>query len=129
MKLHHTGFIVQNREKYLAHLIYKEKIKEVYDPAQDAFILLLDNFSDSFIELIQPVSEKSPTFNFLKKSGEGFHHFCYEISDQEELKNIEANYKLIKVFGPVPAVLFDNKQVVFYFNRNRQVVEFLLKQE
>jgi methylmalonyl-CoA/ethylmalonyl-CoA epimerase len=126
MKLHHTGFIVQNREKYLAHLIYQERIKEVYDPVQDAYLTLLSNFSDSFIELIQPVSEKSQTYNFLKKNGEGFHHFCYEIADQKQLDDIEASYKLIKVFGPVPAILFDNKQVVFYFNRNRQIVEFLL---
>jgi hypothetical protein len=127
MKLHHAGFIVQNREKYLARLIYKDKIKEVYDPIQDAFLILLNNFSDSYIELIEPASEKSSTFNSLKKYGEGFHHFCYEISDQMDFKKIETSHKLIKVFGPVPAILFDNKPVVFYFNRNRQIVEFLLK--
>ncbi len=98
MKLHHTGFIVENREKYITHLIYQEKIKEVFDPVQDAYLMLLRNFSDAFIELIQPVSEKSPTYNFLKKHGEGFHHFCYEISNQKQLDELVDNYKLIKVF-------------------------------
>ncbi|HRH40432.1 MAG TPA: VOC family protein [Pyrinomonadaceae bacterium] len=127
MKLHHTGFVVENISTFLSHLIFEGTIKEVYDPIQDANLILLSNYSNSYIELIQPLSEKSLTFNFLKKNGSGFHHFCYEIDNNELLTELVAKYKLIKVFGPVPALLFDEEEVVFYFTRNRQFVEFLLK--
>src|SRR4051794_9486620 len=115
MKLHHAGFVIADREKFISRLIYENKVKEVYDPAQDAFLVLLTNYSDSFIELIQPLSEKSPTSNVLKQNGDGFHHFCYELDPTDALDDIVRKHKLIKVFGPVPALLFDGREVVFHF--------------
>jgi hypothetical protein len=33
---------------------------------------------------------------------------------------------MLKVLGPVPALLFEGREVVFYYTRNQQVVEFLI---
>lgn len=126
MKLHHAGFVVADRKKFIAQLIFETPLKEVFDPIQKAFLVLLKNYCDCLIELIEPCSETSPTYNFLKKHGSGFHHFCYQLEQGDSLRDLQQTYKLIKVFGPVPAVLFEGAEVVFYFDRNKQLVEFIL---
>ena len=126
MKLHHTGFIVADIDQYEKNMLFEEKVKDVLDPVQNGRLSLYRNFSNSFIELIQPLNEEAFTYNFLQKGGNNFHHFCYEIDSETELKTIVLKNKLILVKGPVPAVLFDNRSVYFYYSRNKQVVEFLL---
>lgn len=126
MKLHHTGFIVADIEQYEKNMLFEEKVNDVIDPVQNGRLTLYRNFGDSYIELIQPLNDQAFTYNFLQKSGNNFHHFCYEIGSEEELKAIVAKNKLILVKGPIPAILFDNRPVYFYYSRNKQVVEFLL---
>jgi methylmalonyl-CoA/ethylmalonyl-CoA epimerase len=126
MRLHHIGYVVKNILAYEQNLLFEKKEKEIFDPVQNSHMALYTNFSDSYIELIQPVDEKSFTYNFLQKAGNGFHHLCYEISSKEELKNIAAKQKLILVKGPLPAILFDNREVWFYYSRNKQIVEIVI---
>ena len=126
MKLHHTGFIVADIDQYEKNMLFEEKVGDVMDPIQNGRLALYRNFSNSFIELIQPLNDQAFTYNFLQKNGNAFHHFCYEIESEAELKSIVEKSKLILVKGPVPAVLFDNRLVWFYYSRNKQVVEFLL---
>lgn len=125
MKLHHIGILVKNIDTYSKQMIGNEFLKEVFDPIQKAKLALYHNYSEVHTELIQPLEESSFTWNFLKKNGEGFHHFCYE-STFDEIEKIEKEKKLIKVLGPVPAVLFDGKNVLFYLDRNKLLVEFLI---
>ena len=102
------------------------KKKEIYDPVQNSQMALYSNFGNSFIELIQPANEKSFTDNFLVKNGGGFHHLCYEVSSLEEINRIARDNKLIMIKGPLQAILFDNREVWFYYSRNKQVVEFVI---
>ena len=37
------------------------------------------------IELIEPLNSKSTTYNYLKKTGGGYHHICYEINTDPAL--------------------------------------------
>ena len=127
LKLHHTGFVVANLKDYESKMILENKINEVYDEIQDANLALYSNYGSSFIELIQPISTNSMTYNFLNKTKGGFHHFCYEIN-AVDLDIVVAEYKLIKLMDIVPAKLFNNQNVAFYYAKNRQVVEFLLKE-
>lgn len=126
MKLHHIGFIVDNIERYEQQMPFGEKLKSVFDPVQNATLSLYSNFSDSFIELIEPKDESAFTFAFLAKNGNGFHHLCYEVNSAEEMKNYctENRYLLFK--GPLKAILFDNKEVYFYYTRNKTIIEFLV---
>lgn len=128
MRLHHAGFIVNNLEAFEKNLLFEEKQIQVFDPVQQANLALYKNYSDSYIELIQPLNEKSFTWNALQKSGNHFHHFCYEVGTPEELHSIVSDLKLIEILKPVPALLFDNKMVTFYYSRNKQIVEFLINQ-
>ena len=130
MKFHHTGLIVENLNNFEANMVFEEKLLEVFDPLQDAKLALYKNFGDSFIELIEPVSPKAFTWNYLKsKVASPYHHFCYEVADEVDLKIIQAKYKLIPILGPIPAKLFNDKLVFFYYTRNKMIVEFLIREK
>ena len=126
MKLHHIGYVVKDIVQYEKSLIFEKKIKELFDPVQNSKMALYENYSDSFIELIQPLNEESFTYNFLQKNGSSYHHLCYEVASREEMMVIVGAQKLIMVKGPIPAILFDNREVWFYYSRNKQVVEFVI---
>jgi len=126
MKLHHIGYVVKDIVQYEKNLIFEKKIKELFDPVQNSNMALYLNFTDSLIELIQPLNEESFTYNFLQKNGSSYHHLCYEISSESELKELVDSQKLIKVKGPIPAILFDGRMVWFFYSRNKQIVEFVL---
>ena len=126
MKLHHIGYIVNNISEYERNLLFENKIKEIYDPIQNSQMALYNNYGSAYIELIHPMNTNSFTYNFLKKNGHGYHHLCYEVADREEIVKISKDYKLITIKGPLPAILFDNREVWFYFTRNKQVIEFVI---
>ena len=126
MKLHHIGYVVKDIVQYEKNLIFEKKIKELFDPVQNSNMALYLNFTDSLIELIQPLNEESFTYNFLQKNGSSYHHLCYEIGSESELNELVDSQKLIKVKGPVPAILFDGRMVWFFYSRNKQIVEFVL---
>ena len=126
MKLHHIGYVVKDIAQYEKNLIFEKKIKELFDPVQNSNMALYTNYTDSFIELIQPLNEESFTYNFLQKNGSSYHHLCYEIGSESELNEVVDSQKLIKVKGPIPAILFDGRVVWFFYSRNKQIVEFVL---
>ena len=126
MKIHHIGFVVQNIEQYEKRFIHNGKINEVEDVIQNAKLALYNGFGDYFLELIEPLNENSFTWNFLKKTQNSFHHLCYEIDSFDSVIKFAKEHKLIHLLGPVKATLFNDKNVVFYFDRNRNIVEFLL---
>jgi methylmalonyl-CoA/ethylmalonyl-CoA epimerase len=117
---------VKDIVQYEKGLIIEKKVKELFDPVQNSKMVLYSNFSDSFIELIQPVTEDAFTYNFLQKTGGGYHHLCYEVASQQEMKDVVTLQKMIMIKGPIPAVLFDNREVWFYYSKNKQVVEFVI---
>jgi hypothetical protein len=128
MKFHHIGFIVEDINNFEAKMVYEEKLLEVFDPLQDAKLALYKNFGDSFVELIEPLSMKAFTWNYLKsKIASPYHHFCYEVADEIELNLMQSKYRLIPILGPIPAKLFSDDLVAFFYTRNRMIVEFLIK--
>ncbi len=126
MKLHHCGFVVANIEAYVRNHPVGECIAIVDDPIQNARLALYNNHSEAFIELIQPYGESAFTWNALKKQGNHFHHFCYTVKHLVDAEKLAEKYRLLKVLGPVPAILFGGINVVFYYTRNQQVIEFLI---
>lgn len=123
---HHVGIIVKSIDHYEKNMMFEEKIAEVYDPIQKAKLALYKNFSDSYLELIEPQSYDSPTFNSLQKFGEHLNHLCYISNSLEQLNEFAEKNNWLQIFGPVPALLFDNKNVIFYFTQNKQIVEFII---
>ena len=58
-------------------------INDVFDPIQDARLCLYENYGSSYLELIQPLSENSPTWNQLNKYSN--HESFLLHNDREEL--------------------------------------------
>lgn len=126
--LHHAGFIVDNIDEYEKKMFYESKVNDVVDTVQNARLALYKNYceSDGYIELIQPLNDNAFTMNALKKHGNHFNHFCYNVASLQELNEVVTASKLIEILSPIPAILFDNKKVAFYYTRNRQIIEFLI---
>lgn len=126
MKLHHTGFVVKDIEKYSKCHPLGNCIAEIFDPIQNAKMALYQNHADVLIELIEPINETAYTWNALMKHGNHFHHFCYTVKDMSVAEGIASDFRMLKVLGPIKAVLFGGLDVVFYYSRNQQIVEFLI---
>jgi hypothetical protein len=124
---HHVGIIVNSIVDYEKKMFFEEKINEVVDPIQKAKLSLYKNFGSSYLELIEPLSEDSPTYNALKNFGNHYNHLCYTCDSVEELTIFADQANWLQVFGPVPAVLFDNKDVIFFYTPNKQILEFILE--
>lgn len=129
MKLHHIGFVVSNISKTEERIIFEKKINEVYDNIQRARLSLYTNYSNSYIELIEPKDDKSYTWNALQKKGTHMHHLCYQVRSFDEIQLIAVKTGMLEIMKPVPAILFGNKFVTFYYTKERQIVEFLVDSE
>ena len=122
MIIDHIGFVVKDRQKYRKNLPIQNVIKSLYDPIQDANLELIDGGGVK-IELIEPVSKKAFTWNFLQKGG-GWHHICYRCTSLEEAREAIRSKFMVEVLGPIPAPLLDGV-VLFARSRNKEIVEFV----
>lgn len=123
--VNHVGYVVKSIEAFKKTLPPMELIKVVQDPIQRAKIELLGFSRGSAIELIEPLDSQSFTWNFLEKNGDGIHHVCYEGYSLQELEKIFLERRMIKLRGPIPAILF-GRDVVFAMTRSKSIVEFIL---
>ena len=125
--MHHIGYVVESIEKYEKNIVYSTKINEVIDPIQNSKLSLYEIGKGSFIELIEPLSDTAFTYNFLKTNkASKYHHLCYAVSNIDQIEEISKRLRLIKIMGPVPAILFDNKNVFFFYSKNKEIIEFLI---
>ena len=92
-KIDHIGIVVPNIEKALEHyknVFNKIGSKPIISETQNVKISFIQ-FSNIKLELIEPISEKSPISNFLKKNPlGGMHHVGLEVDD---LKNTYSDAK------------------------------------
>jgi len=83
-KIDHIGIVVPNIEKALEHyknVFNKIGSKPIISETQNVKISFIE-FSNIKLELIEPISEKSPISNFLKKNPlGGMHHIGLEVDD------------------------------------------------
>ena len=123
--VNHVGYVVKSIEVFKGTLPPMDLIKVVEDPVQRAKIELLGFPNGSAIELIEPLDSKSFTWNFLEKYGDALHHVCYEGYLLEELEKIFLERRMIKLRGPMPAILF-GRDVIFAMTKSKSIIEFIL---
>jgi hypothetical protein len=124
--IHHVGYVVKNIEQYSQSMPGLSLEKSVEDPMQRATLALYSvGNGNCLIELIQPHDEKAYTWAHLQRNGEGMHHICYCGLDADAVVKLITAHRMLKVLGPIPAVLFD-RPVIFAVTRTRALVEFLL---
>ena len=83
-KIDHIGMVVPDIEKALEHyknVFNKQGSKPIVSEGQNVKISFIE-FANIKLEIIEPLSEKSPISNFLKKNPfGGIHHIGLEVDD------------------------------------------------
>jgi methylmalonyl-CoA/ethylmalonyl-CoA epimerase len=125
LNLHHIGIVTKDIGKYIASQPLQECSRIMEDKNQDAFIAFLKTGSDTLLELVQPLSERSQTYAFSKKGG-GYHHLCYQVKTMFDFEKIVKEHRLMKISRPVPALAMGNCMIVFCFTREKQLIEFVI---
>lgn len=105
---------------------YQKKGEVVLDEIQGVAICFIDAPNAPLVELVEPLSEKSPVSNLLKKAGGTTpYHFCYRCTDItsaiDELEN--AGYRLISAISPAAAM--NLKQICFLYHQNGGLIELV----
>ena len=103
-KIDHIGIVVPNIEKALEHyknVFNKIGSKPIISETQNVKISFIE-FSNIKLELIEPISEKSPISNFLKKNPlGGMHHIGLEVDDLNNTYSDAKNNDLKPLSKPV----------------------------
>jgi len=132
MKLHHIGKVVpdlQQALKYYENMFgLKSMGQAVVDPIQKVEVVFVElGFGEDLtIELIRPVDESSPVYEFLKNGG-GLHHLCFEVEDVE--KSIETLSKkgTIVLGKPVPGKGHDDRLTAWLYTSEKELLELIEK--
>jgi methylmalonyl-CoA/ethylmalonyl-CoA epimerase len=102
IKLDHIGLVVNDIARYV-DLFHTLGLTEATDPVEHPSQRTSASFvntglDDVYIEILEPTHEVSPVTNFLKKSGGGLHHLCFEVDDIEKMSEnlVEKGYKMVK---------------------------------
>jgi 4-hydroxyphenylpyruvate dioxygenase-like putative hemolysin len=67
---------------------YKPETKDLMAGEQFRVRIVLIKFGPTFIELLQPMDDKSIWAKFIKEKGEGIHHFAFGVSNYDEMVDI-----------------------------------------
>lgn len=130
LKTHHLGIAVQNFYpilEYYQSVGYKSwHATPVRDELQSVDLMMLTKDGDVSIELVSPYSDTSPVHNYIRNEETRIYHTCYEVENFENTINlIKENFKVINVSKPKPAILFDNREVAFYYVKGIGLIELL----
>jgi len=112
MKFHHLGIACKDLELAKVwvsrmHSIVKEG-KPVFDPLQNATLVLLHTAEGLLIEMIS-----GEQVQHIVKRGTNFYHICYSVSTiDQSVKDLEGKGAIV-ISSPKPAVLFDGRKVAF----------------
>ncbi len=132
---HHFGLATKNAQTSKSSLeaIGYRFGQAIYDPFQKVNLQISED--SNALPRIELVWEKegvsSPLTPFLKSADACFYHICFECPD---LKNVESELqthgiRAIQITDISPAILFDNRRIVFYKVKNLGLVEFLERAE
>jgi len=89
-----------------------EKTEDPIQRVNVAFIYI-NNFK---IELIEPITEKSPITNILNK-GQSLYHLCFRVPDIKKALEIARKHGFHCIARPVPAKAFNNNKVAWVFSK------------
>lgn len=129
MKIHHICLVVQDIiqscEHYKKIFGLKESSKLIIDPTQKVKIVFLKNPNENIeYELVEPLDKSSPVYRTATKKN-SLNHICYEVESIEDaIKQFQDDGNIL-ISGPVYAVAFDNRKIVFFYTREHMIVELL----
>ena len=85
-RVHHVAVVVASLDAALA--FWRDtlglELDVVEDIAQDRVRIAFLPVGESKVELVEPTDDTTGVARFLAKSGEGFHHVCFEVANLAE---------------------------------------------
>lgn len=128
-KFHHHGLALQDDADALrvVELLGYAVGAVVHDPVQDVRLRLCTHPTMPAIEIVMPGDRPGPLDGVLRRHAQLIYHTCYEVADREAALAAleEAGVRLIEVLAPVPAVLFDGRNVSFHTAMGFGLIELL----
>ena len=141
VRLNHIGLVVPNISEF-AKVFRTLGLSEMTQPEPDpiqrvaASFIAVGDGQDVYIELLEPTDDSSPITNFLKKTGGGLHHLCFEVDDIEGVGSelVKKGFKM--VCPPVECVSYDRSfkrectqpsKIAFFLLANKILIELLQK--
>ncbi len=85
-RIHHVAVIVASLDPAIA--FWRDalglELEVVQEIARDRVRIAFLRIGESKIELVEPTDDSTGVARFLAKSGEGFHHVCFEVANLAE---------------------------------------------
>ena len=129
-RYHHTGVATKDIE--ITSAFYKNigysQSEIVIDKIQNVRICFLSKKNSPLVELVEPINDRSPVNEILKKNGNIPYHFCYEVDGMTEAILEMKKSGFIKIINPVPAKAFNNRLICFLYNKDVGLIELLEKE-
>lgn len=127
MIISHIGYAVKDInssvEKFKA-LGFIEKGPVIIEEKYNIKIKFMENCG-YLVELVSPYEDNNPVNNILKKVGNTPYHICYGTYKFElDIKNLKSK-GYIQVGKPIEANAFNNKRVVFMYEKDMGLIELL----
>ena len=127
-KFHHLGIVTSDLEQTTEfyNIMGYRKIAEAEDPIQKAQIVLLESMAgEPLLELIRPIDKDSPSHSWLTRIKAGPYHTCYETNSlNQATAELELRgFKMVTELAP--ALIFDNRNIVFFWSSKVGLVELL----
>lgn len=113
-KIDHIGIAVNSIDKQLPY--YRDvlglEIENIETIESEGVKVCFIKIGDTHIELLEPISEKSPIKKFLEKKGEGVHHIAYLTDDiKDNIKKVKENDMIL--LNEEPKIGAGGKQICF----------------
>ena len=99
--------------------------KTVFDPVQHIHICFLHKADMPTVELLEPVDDKSPVVETLKKNGVTPYHTCYEVANMAEAAATLKQHKFLPLGKAVEAVAFGGRSVQFFYHKDVGLIEIV----
>lgn len=127
MKFHHIGIACENIEETASHYIPLGYVRNesITDPLQNIKISFLSHPSMPMIELLEPVDDKSPVVDILKKNGTTPYHICYSVDDVESAVSSLRKMRYVVVSKPKEANAIPGNRVAFLYNKAVGLIELV----
>lgn len=141
LRLNHIGLVVPSISEF-AEVFRTLGLSEMTQPEPDLIQKVTARFVNAgggqevYIELLEPLGDDSPITNFLKKTGGGLHHLCFEVDDIDAMANELAKKGFQMVCPPVECVGYDRNfklectqpsKIAFFLLANKILIELLQK--
>lgn len=127
LSFHHVGLLVQSIEDSMqqyVQLFGSKNISQLFNiSSQQVKVCFVKIAEDSFIELVQPLSETSSVYKLLRKKI-SYYHTAYKVKDivYAVQKLEELNYKPLEFFN---SEAFENKRCIFLFAPDASLIELI----